>query len=197
MFLVPFFKSFITLFIITDVLGNLPFFMALSEGMTHSERLRVFTTAVAAGLLLLVFFLLIGMAILDLFKVTLDDFKIAGGILLLLISAEILLRGKINVEHKEDIGIFPLACPLLVGPGAITTSLVLLKLYGYPTTLGAIFACFFLVWIILYFSEPIYNFLGRNGSLILTKIAAILIAAIAVQFIRQGIISVLFNKPII
>jgi len=191
--LFPFLKTLVALFIIVDVLGNLPFFIALSEGLSTSEKRKIFLTAVIAGFFLLVFFLLLGTAILNLFNVTLNDFKVAGGILLLLISVEILLRGKVSIEHKEEIGIVPLACPLLVGPGAITTALTLVKLYGYGIVLSALLVCFFLVWFILYFSEPIYNFLGKSGSLILTKIAAILIAAIAVQFIRQGITSFFFQ----
>lgn len=89
-------------------------------------------------------------------------------------------------------GVVPMGSPLLVGPGAITTALVLLKLYGYWVVLSAILACFVLIGLVLYFADGIYRILGKNGSLILTKIAAILIAAIAVQFIRQGIMAVFF-----
>ena len=193
-FLFPFLKSVIALFIITDSPGNLPFFMGVTEGETTEERRKTFATAILTGLVLLLVFIAVGMALLDLFDVTLDDFKIAGGILLLWIAIEIMMRGRINIEHKEDMGVVPLGSPLLVGPGAITTSLVLLKLYGYAVILSAIVACFALIWLVLYFGESIYKFLGKNGSLILTKIAAILIAAIAVQFIRQGIMAVFIVK---
>ncbi len=193
-FLFPFLKSLIALFIITDSPGNLPFFMGLTEGETTQERRKIFSTAILTGFILLIVFLFAGMALLDLFDVTLDDFKIAGGILLFWIAIEIMLRGRISIEHKEDMGVVPMGSPLLVGPGAITTSLVLLQLYGYAVVISAILACFALIWLVLYFSEPIYKFLGKNGSLVLTKIAAILIAAIAVQFIRQGIMAVFLVK---
>lgn len=188
-FYIPFIKSLIALFIITDSPGNLPFFLGLTEGSTLKEKRKVFATATVTGFILIVTFLFLGMAILDLFNVTLNDFKIAGGILLLWIAIEIMLRGRVNVEHKEDMGVVPLGCPLLVGPGAITTSLVLLGLYGYKVVLSAIVACFVLIWIILYNAELIHNILGKNGSLILAKIAAILIAAIAVQFVREGVMA--------
>ncbi|MDD4178452.1 MAG: MarC family protein [Candidatus Margulisbacteria bacterium] len=193
-FIGPFLKSLVALFIITDSPGNLPFFLGLTEGETLKERRKIFTTAILTGLSLLLIFLFAGMAILDLFGVTLNDFKIAGGILLLLIAIEIMLRGRINIEHKEDMGVVPLGCPLLVGPGAITTAIVLLGQYGFAVVLSAITACFLLIWLVLYFGESIHNVLGKNGSLILTKIASILIAAIAVQFVRQGIMAVFFLK---
>ena len=177
-----FLKALIALFIITDAPGNLPFFLGLTQDMSLPERRKIFATAIFTGFVLLLGFVIVGMLILDLFGVTLNDFKIAGGILLMIIAIEIMLRGKINIEHKEDMGVVPLGCPLLVGPGAITTALVLLQIYGYPIVLSAIVSCFFLIWLILHFADNIYRFLGKNGSLILTKIASILIAAIAVQF---------------
>ncbi|MFH1387425.1 MAG: MarC family protein [bacterium] len=193
-FLFPFLKSLIALFIITDSPGNLPFFLGLTDGLTIEEKRKTFATAVLTGFILLCVFLFAGTALLDLFGVTLDDFKIAGGILLLWIAIEIMLRGRINIEHKEDMGVVPLGCPLLVGPGAITTALVLLKLYGFYIVGSAIVACFILIWLILHFADQIYRVLGKNGSLILTKVAAILIAAIAVQFIRQGILAIFFVR---
>src|SRR3989339_416745 len=188
--LISFLKSVIALFIITDAPGNLPFFIGLTEELPKPEKRKVFATAILTGFIMLVIFLFAGMAILDLFNVTLNDFKIAGGILLFWIAIEIMLRGRVNFEHKEDVGIVPLGCPLLVGPGAITASLVMLQTYGYAITLSAIGGCFFLIWLVLHFADNIYSFLGKNGSLILTKISAILIAAIAIQFVREGIFGI-------
>ncbi|MDD5593734.1 MAG: MarC family protein [Candidatus Margulisbacteria bacterium] len=187
LFFWPFIKSVVALFIITDSLGNLPFFLGLTEGETQAEQRKVFTTALITGFVILIGFILLGNALLALFNVTLDDFRIAGGVLLFWIAIEIMLRGRINIEHKEDMGVVPLGSPLLVGPGAITTALVLLQLYGYLVVISAIVACFAVIWLVLFFADHIYAFLGKNGALILTKIASILIAAIAVQFIRQGI----------
>lgn len=190
LFFWPFIKSVVALFIITDSLGNLPFFLGLTEGETQAEQRKVFTTALITGFVILIGFILLGNALLALFNVTLDDFRIAGGVLLFWIAIEIMLRGRINIEHKEDMGVVPLGSPLLVGPGAITTALVLLQLYGYAVVISAIVACFAVIWLVLFFADHIYAFLGKNGALILTKIASILIAAIAVQFIRQGITAI-------
>lgn len=186
-FLVQAAKVTIALFIITDSVGNLPFFMGVTEGMASSERRKVFFSALLTGLLMIVLFAAAGSLVFDLFDLTLDDVKVAGGILLLIISIEIIMRGKISYEHKEDIGIVPLGCPLLVGPGAITTVLMMLRIYNVYAVMTGVIICFLLIWLVLYFSENIFCFLGRNGSLVVTKIAGIIMAAIAVRFIRQGI----------
>ena len=81
----------------------------------------------------------------------------------------------------------PLGCPLLVGPGAITTVLVMTKIYPLTAVLLGVAACFILIWLVLYFDEAIYRVIGRDGSLIITKIAAIIIAAISVNLIMTGI----------
>ncbi|MFA5034436.1 MAG: MarC family protein [Candidatus Margulisiibacteriota bacterium] len=190
LFLFPFLKSLIALFIITDSPGNLPFFMGLTEGLSLKEKRSIFATSIMTGFITLIAFMLAGKAVFDLFGITLDDFRIAGGILLFWIAIEIMLRGRVNFEHKEDVGVVPLGCPLLVGPGAITASLVMLQTYGYAITLSAIGSCFFLIWLVLHFADDIYRFLGKNGSLILAKISAILIAAIAIQFIREGLFGI-------
>ena len=186
-----FLRSFTALFLITDILGNLPFFISLTEGMSVKERRNVFNTALITGFALLLVFVFAGALILDLFKLTMNDLRIAGGILLLLISIEVMIRGKIIVEHKEDIGVVPLGSPLLVGPGAITTAMVLLSVYGYLVVISSIVACFIVIWLVLFFADQVHNFLGKNGSLIITKIMAILIAAIAVQFVREGIMALI------
>jgi multiple antibiotic resistance protein len=180
-------KVFTALFIITDSLGNLPFFLALTEGTTLEERRKITLTATFTGIIMLAFFVFAGTMVLDLFDLTLDDLRIAGGLLLLMISFEVLMRGKMVAEHREDIGVVPLGSPLLVGPGAITTALVMTKLYSLPAVVLGVILCFAVIWLVFHFSDSIFRIIGHNGSLIVTKIAAILIAAIAVRFIRVGI----------
>ncbi len=185
--LIDFFRVLISLFIITDPIGNLPFFIGLTEGETQSDRRKIFSTAIITGAILLAVFVFAGSLIFSLFNLTIEELRIAGGILLLLIAIELMLKGKVMVEHREDVGVVPLGSPLLIGPGAITTALVSLQLYNYWVVLAAILACFFLIWLTLHFAEQIFNVLGHNGALIITKIASIVIAAIAVQFMVQGI----------
>ncbi len=187
LFFEQFLRVFIAMFIITDVLGNLPFFIGLTEGQTQPERRKTFTTAILTGVVLLAVFVFAGSLIFNLFDLTIDDVRIAGGILLLFVAIEIMIKGKINIGQKEDLGVVPLGSPLLVGPGAITSALVMLKVYPFWAVIAGITACFLVIWLILNFADTVYGFMGRNGALIITKIAAIIIAAIAVLFIRQGI----------
>lgn len=175
------------LFIITDALGNLPFYMALTEGASPEEKRKITFTAIFTGLCMLFFFVFAGTLVLDLFNLTMNDLQIAGGILLIVISIEVLLRGKVIAEHREEVGIVPLGSPLLVGPGAITTVLVMTRIYQLWAVVLGVLICFLFIWLIFHFADSIYRLIGRNGSVILTRIAAILIAAIAVRFIRVGI----------
>ena len=184
---IGFLKAFVALFIIIDPLGNLPFFMGLTEGTSVEERRKIFRIAEITAFILLLLFVFFGSLILQVFRITLDDFKIAGGLLLFVLSLEMLLRGKVHFEHKEDVGAVPLGCPLLVGPGAITTAMVLMGSYGLYITLSAVLLNFILIWLILRYVDQIYSILGKTGSVIISRVVSILIAAIAVQFIREGI----------
>lgn len=176
-----------SIFIIMDPVGNVPIFMSLTEHKTREERRRLFKLAVVTAYVLLLIFTFTGTGILRLFKITLPDFQIAGGLLILAISMKILTVGYYISPESEGIGAVPLACPLLVGPGAITAAMVANGVYGMPVTVAAVTIAFVLTAVILSFAEGIYRALGKTGSGIVSKIIAILIAAIAVQYIRVGI----------
>jgi multiple antibiotic resistance protein len=185
-------QAVIALFIILDPLGNLPIFIGLTERLGKKERKDTFVEALYVGFLLLLLFTLTGSGILSLFMISLNDFKIAGGILLLVISLFILIRGYFPaVNDGQDVGAVPLGCPLLVGPGAITTTMVLIGIYGMKITLIAVIINFIITGIIFYFADVIYEKLGKTGSTIIAKVMAIILAAIAVKFIREGIFSFL------
>jgi multiple antibiotic resistance protein len=182
-------QAVVALFIIVDPLGNLPVFVGLTEGLSRRQRHDTFMEALYIAFLLLLLFTIAGAGILDLFRVSLADFKIAGGLLLLVIALNLLTKGNIiEVAKKhQDIGAVPLGCPLLVGPGAITTALVLLGMYGMILTLLAVLINFIISGIILYWADNIYDKIGKTGSVIIAKVMAIIIAAIAVKFIREGV----------
>jgi len=119
------FRGIIALFIIVDPVGNIPIFVGLTEKMKAEEKRRTFRTATIVGLILLLAFAVAGQQILNLFGITIHSFMIADGILLLIISVKILIYGgwKETVVTPESVGAVPIACPLLVGPGAITTTI--------------------------------------------------------------------------
>lgn len=181
-------KSVISLFIIVDPLGNIPIFISLTERLREDERRRVFHTATVTGFMLLLAFAVAGNQILNIFGIRLPSFMIAGGILLLIIAIRILVVGW--EEHKltpESIGAVPIAVPLLVGPGAITTTILSLQEAGILVTVVSVVIVFTLTWFILRYIEPLYKILGRNGSTIIARVMALLIAAIAIQYIMSGL----------
>ncbi len=140
------------------------------------------------GFILLLFFAFLGQEVLSIFGLSIYAFEIAGGILLLIISVRILVTGSMheNVESPASLGAVPIAMPLLVGPGAITTTIFNLQAYGTLTAIVAVVIVLVITWVILRFINGFYRFLGKTGSLVIARVMALLIAAIAVQYILTG-----------
>jgi multiple antibiotic resistance protein len=180
-------KMTVALFIVVNPLGSVPIFMGLTKNMNESQRRKTFQLATVTGLILLTVFSLLGQNILLLFGISLNSFMIAGGVLLLVVAVRLLIVGGWSEQMvSESLGAVPIGCPLLVGPGAITTSILGLQSSGILTTLLSVLLPFIIVWLILRFIDPIYRVLGKNGSLVITRVMALLIASIAIQYILQG-----------
>jgi len=182
-------RAVISLFIIVDPLGNIPVLISLTERMSEKERRKTFQTATVTGVVLLISFALVGQQIFILFGISMQSFMIAGGILLLLIAVKMLITGSWD-ESKvspESVGTVPIAIPLLVGPGAITTTILNIRIFNVAVTVASVLIVFFIVWITLRFIDPIYRLLGRSGSLVIARVMALIIAAIAVEYILDGI----------
>ena len=182
-------KSSLALFIIVDPVGQIPLFLGLTKDMPRVERLRAFNMAVVVGSALLFVFALAGSWILQLFGITIHSFKIAGGILLLLLSIRIIIGGEAaaRFSHAEDVGVFPIAFPLLSGPGAITTTMISIESYGVPVTVVSIVVVMGLTWVLLRNIDKAYTVLGRVGTEVIARVMAVLIAAIAIEFIITGV----------
>ena len=183
-------RAAIALFIIVDPFGNIPIFMGLTENVPESKRKKVYNTAVIVGTVLLLVFAFTGTEILNIFGLSIYSFEVAGGILLLIIAIRILIMGSMheNAESPESLGAVPIAIPLLVGPGAITTTIFSIQLDD--TAIPAILAVVIVMaitWVILKYINGIYKLLGKTGSIIIARVMALLIAAIAVQYILTGI----------
>ncbi len=186
-------KAVLVLFIIVDPFGNIPIFMGLTEKMTQAQKRKVFNTACLVGIILLLVFAFTGQEIFYIFGVSIYSFEIAGGILLLIISIRILISGSIQEkeESPESIGAVPIAMPLLVGPGAITTTIFNLQAYDVYVTALSVLVVLVLTWVILRFMNKVYRFLGKTGALVIARVMALLIAAIAIQYILNGLTSYL------
>jgi len=190
--LMPMLKAAMTLVIVLDPIGLVPVFLGITRDATPSGRRRVFLLAWAVALGLMFLFTFAGKQILDVFRITIEDFKIAGGLLLLIVALK-LVNGAhlVSGEDEASGGIIPIACPLLVGPGAITTGLVFMQVYGLWTTFGAVLIAFLITFVVLMLAGVFYRILGKTGSDIVARVMGIILAAIAVQFVRSGILALI------
>lgn len=186
-------QVFIMLFVIMDPPGCIPIFMALTKDVSKEERERELNHAVAVASILLLLFAFLGKVVLDVLGITLNSFMIAGGILLLFIAFD-LLRGehKYGVRGGSSVGAVPLGIPLLAGPGAITAVMVIIQSYGVGFVLFAIFSAIVTTKLVLGQSERIFRIIGKVGSEVLSRVMGIIVAAIAIQFIMDGIVGMIF-----
>src|ERR687889_1305043 len=189
-------KYTIALFVVIDPIGTVPLFIALTENMQKGERKAVSKIAVVTAGVLLIVFAVAGTQILSIFGITIFSFLIAGGVLLFIVSIELLTYGAWRFEQdirRDDSGVVPLAFPLLAGPGSITSVIILYQTSGIIITILSIMIVLSLTYIILFLASPIYRFLGRRGSTVITRVFAVLVAAFAVQYIVEGIRQVYFT----
>lgn len=193
----------LAIFVIVDPFAVVPVFLTITEHATREARARTARKATVIAFAILVFFAIFGLVLFDFFGITLPAFQIAGGILLLRLGLAQLSADRTRVRPEEtaesrdrdDVSVFPLATPLLAGPGAIST-VVLLSSKEPPTALRtvyvvlAILAALFLSFLMLRFATKLYQVLGKTGLNLLTRIMGILLTAISIQFIINGITSV-------
>ena len=185
-------KSTIALFVVIDPIGTVPLFIALTEKMGKEERKAVSKTAIITSGVLLVVFAVAGTQILTIFGITIFSFMIAGGILLFIVAIELLTHGiwrfgSSGGSATGESGVVPLAFPLLAGPGAITSVIISFQTAGLIVTILSIAIVIGITYAILQSINPIYRLLGRRGSMIITRVFAVFIAAIAVQYIIEGV----------
>ncbi|MEW5839847.1 MarC family protein [Nitrososphaera sp.] len=193
-------RSTIALFVVIDPLGAVPLYLALTGKMEHARKRALPKTIIITAASLLFAFALAGNQIFAIFGITLASFMIAGGVLLFIVAVELLTRGGWRFGdasaategggQEEEAGIVPLAFPLLAGPGAITAVIISLESAGLIVTTISILAAAGATYVILRFAGQIYRVLGRRGSLIVTRVFAVFVAAIAVQYVVQGALEV-------
>lgn len=183
-------KSTIALFVVIDPIGTVPLFIALTEKMEEKERIAVSKTAVITSGILLMVFAIAGTQILAIFGITIYSFMVAGGILLFIVAIELLTHGiwRFGAGASGESGIVPsLAFPLLAGPGAITSVIISFQTDGLIVTLLSVTIVIGATYLILRSVKYIYKLIGRRGAMIVTRVFAVFVAAIAVQYIIEGI----------
>lgn len=185
-----FIKAFIPLFVAMDILGLLPLFLGLTQGIEKRPLRRLIFSATATAFIISIFFLFTGSALFVFMGITSDDFRIGGGILLLVLSIQDLVSSSSIQDRRapsHSIGVVPIGIPLIMGPAALTTILILVDAHGYGITLGALMANFLIVLVLLLNSKWIIRIMGEAGSQAFAKVAALFMAGIAVMMIRSGI----------
>ncbi len=195
-----FVPAFVTLFVVMDPIGLTPVFLALTQGMNRHQRrvIAIRATAVSGGILLLFAFL--GEDVLGFLGISMAAFRISGGILLLLTALDMLFERRTkrrkdqseqNIEAEDDPSVFPLAMPLMAGPGAIATMILLSgQGEGYSGTLLAlvVMVTVLMITFVLFFAANLLeHVLRETGITVLTRVLGMLLAALAVQFVLDGL----------
>jgi multiple antibiotic resistance protein len=183
--------TFIPLFVAMDPFGMLPIFTSLTKDMTPGEKKDVVRYSTATALVVSIAFAFIGDWVFKILGITVDDFKIAGGLLLLVIAIiELTGRGQ-EIKKPHDVGVVPLGVPMLVGPAVLTIMIVLIDNYGVAPTVVSLILNLIIVFTVFTAEKAITRIIGKNGLIAVSKVIALLLAAIAVMMIRIGIESYL------
>lgn len=183
-----FILTFIPLFIVIDAIGNIPIVMSLSEGMTPRQRRRVINIALITATVVGLIFLFFGKFILDVMNISPGAFTIAGGLILLIISLRYLTVGRwIDIVKEEMIAVVPIGTPLIVGPATITTLLLLVTEHPLYVVLISLTINLIISWIAFLASSRIIAFLGKGGLAAVSQIFNLLLVAIAVSMIINGL----------
>ena len=184
-----FLKAFIPLFVAIDPIGLAAIFLALGAGVPEETKKKIATQATWTGGAVALLFLFLGQTIFSALGITPSDFQIAGGLILFILAARDLVHSAAEEPAKlaDDFGVVPLGMPLIAGPASITTLILLAQTLGVGVTFAALVANLVLVVLALAFSERIGRIIRPTGMRAISKIVSLLLAAIAVSMIRQGL----------
>ncbi|MDO5611720.1 MAG: MarC family protein [Paracoccus sp. (in: a-proteobacteria)] len=192
--------AFVTLFVVIDPIGLSPLFIALTGGMDVAQRRRVAWRALAVAAGLLTLFGLAGEVILTGIGISIPAFRIAGGVLLFLTAVDMLFQRRTERREEQaqgsgddlpDPSVFPLATPLIAGPGALATMILLVGqgqgLLHTAMTVLVMLAVLTIMGVLFAIATPLANALGRTGVMVITRLMGMLLTALAIQFIIDGL----------
>ena len=180
--------TFVPLFIVIDAFGNLPFLIAAGEGMDKRRRRKIVHYAVLTATVVGLIFLFLGQFILNVMHIKVQEFAIAGGIILLVLSIKYMLTGRMVETVKEElVAVVPIGTPLMVGPATITTLLLLATQFPIYLVLLSFALNLIIVWVVFMAGNQIASFLGQGGLKAISKVFSLLLAAIAVSMVFRGL----------
>lgn len=197
---------YVAVFSVLNPIGAIPTLISLTSNYTPEERRKVIERSITVAGGVIIGFMFIGVYIFDVLGISISDFELAGGVLLFKVAFDMLQGKTSNTKltadeekeslSKDEIGVVPLGMPLLAGPGTITTTMIYFNLRstGLEDKI-MVFAAVILViisaFIVLRFSTLLFKRLGRTGSMIISRVMGLLLAAIGVEFMTNGIISII------
>ena len=202
-----FLSTFVTLFVVIDPIGCAPIFGGLTPGASQRHATAIALRATAIASIILFTFALVGARLLGALGIGMDAFRIAGGLMLFLIALEMVFEKRTERDHdraKEvlhasppvnDISVFPMAMPMIAGPGSIATVMLLSSRSHGLAELSAVLAALGLVMVLmgasLVAARPIMRLLGTRVEAVMTRVLGVLLAALAVQYVIDGVKGVL------
>jgi multiple antibiotic resistance protein len=189
-----FLLTFIPLFVAIDAPGALPIFIGLTQSFPDNKRRRLTAQAVLTAFAIAIVIMIGGKQIFSFLGISISDFRIAGGLILLLLAIRDLVQSGADESKQpadpENISIVPLGIPLIAGPAVLTTLLILNNAYGFFMTTLSLVLNLIIVFLLFYFSEYVRKLMGPNGAKAVAKVASLFMAAIAVMMIRVGILDI-------
>ncbi|MDC1060202.1 MarC family protein [Alphaproteobacteria bacterium] len=195
-------QSFVLYFVVIDPFGTTPIFMSLTKHQNAKEKIKSALEGVLTATIILIFFSIVGNFLLSYLNISLGAFKIAGGIILFIISLEMLFDKRQERKEKDienvssNIAIFPLAIPLLSGPAAITSVIVIVSQFGDNLTYQLIstislLCVMFITFILFFIVSKSQQFINKKVINVFSRVIAIVLAGLSIQYITDGVISLI------
>lgn len=183
--------TFIPIFVAIEPFSNVTTFIALTQGFTKTQRSKVVRASLLTASAAVTTFLFIGKGIFVTLGISVSDFLVAGGLLLLVVAILMMLGfERIGRWPKDEVGVVPLGTPLIAGPAVLTTMLILLDTQGAAPTMLAFLANMALMWWLFAKADWLIRTLGVGGTRAISRINGLLLAAIAVMMVRRGILGI-------
>lgn len=192
-----FLLAFIPLFVAIDVFGVLPLFVSLTEGLDERSRKKLVMEATATAFAVSLAFLAGGKLIFSFLGISESDFRVGGGIVLLVLAVSDLLFARVRRASDEQgsgagpVGVVPIGIPLIMGPAALTTIIILVDSFGYVWTIASLLVNLVIVLVVFHQAGLVSRLMGPGASRAVAKVAALLLVAYAVMMIRSGIFEML------
>ncbi len=185
-------NTFIPIFVAINVFMLLPLFVSITRDLTRPKRSEVVKESILTAFLVSLSFIALGEVIFRILGITGDDFKTAGGLLLLVFAVRDLIHsGEERIKSDYKVGVVPIGVPLIVGPAVLTNILILVDHYGIIPTVISLLLNLLIVWVALSNAERMLNFFGKGFVIAIGKVMLLFLAAIAIMMIRIGVINII------